>query len=240
VIDPIPKNKIYDTLPPGLYYDAITKGDNIQRFWHRQKFDAALNKIDFNKTESVLDVGCGPGILLSKILKKVSVTIGMDISKNQVNFTRNLLNNDNNIVGTAQKIPVKDNVLDCVFMIEVLEHLSPQEADSALKSIYNALNRGGIFILTTPNYRSLWPIIEFFWNKINPINYNEQHINKQNIDKLRRSLLNARFKNITIETIFTISPFFSLISEKLALRVLGVEKKIIPSIGSLIIVKAEK
>ena len=163
----------------------------------------------------------------------------MDISKNQVRFTQELLGNKQNVVGGSQNLPFKENSLNCVFMVEVLEHIPPEDAEKSLVSIYRTLKRGGIFLLTTPNYRSLWPLIEFFWNKVNPINYNEQHINKQSIGKLRENLVKCGFKNIDVETIFIISPFLSLFSKKLAERFFRIEKKLNHS-GNLIILKAEK
>lgn len=236
----VSQREIYEILPPDLYYDALTKGNAIQRFWHDQKFESVLNKIDFTQKDYVMDVGCGPGVLLSRIFKKVTLAIGMDISKNQVKFTNDLLKNDHNIVGACQNMPIKESSWDCVFMIEVLEHLPPEDAEKALKSIYKTLKRDGIFLLSTPNYRSLWPVIEFFWNKINPINYNEQHVNKQNINKLRRVLEKVGFKNIEIESIFIVSPLIALISKKVAIKAIELEKMLLTNFGSLIIVKAKK
>lgn len=225
--------------PPELYYEALTKGNKIQRFWHDRKFSSVLDKIDLTDGYCALDVGCGPGVLLSRISKNLKLAFGLDISKNQVKFTQDLLGNKQNVVGGSQNLPFKENSLNCVFMIEVLEHIPPEEAEKSLISIYRTLKRGGIFLLTTPNYSSLWPLIEFFWNKVNPINYNEQHINKQNIGKLRENLVKCGFKNIDVETIFIISPFLSLFSKKLAERLFRVEKKLNHS-GNLIILKAEK
>jgi SAM-dependent methyltransferase len=236
----VPQKEIYEILPPEIYYEAITKGNAIQRFWHDQKFDTVLNKIDFTQKDYVMDIGCGPGVLLSRIFKKVTLAIGMDISKNQVKFTNDTLKNNHNIVGACQSLSFKDNSLDYAFMVEVLEHLHPEETDRSLKSIYETLKEGGILILTTPNYRSLWPIIEFVWNRINPINYNEQHINKQNIHRLKRSLIKAGFKNIQIKSIFIISPFIAIISKKHAINFIELEKRLLTNFGCLLIIKAEK
>jgi ubiquinone/menaquinone biosynthesis C-methylase UbiE len=234
------QKKTYETLPPKLYFEALTKGNKLQRFWHDKKFWSVLRSIDINRTTRVIDIGCGPGVLLSRIFRHANATVGLDISKNQVRFTNNLLKNNQNIVGACQNLPIRDNSMDCAFMVEVLEHLPPDDAEKVLKSIFRVLKKSGVLILTTPNYRSLWPVIEFFWNKINPINYNEQHINKLNIKKLRLLLTIAGFKDIKMETIFIISPFISLISEKFANKVMTLEKKMFPLRGSLIIVTAEK
>jgi SAM-dependent methyltransferase len=236
----ISRKKTYEILPPELYYDAITKGNKIQRFWQDHKFKSVLKKCAPRQTDYFMDIGCGPGVLLLKIPKDSGFAMGMDISKNQVKFTNKLLKNNQNIVGVCQNIPLKRNSLDCIFLVEVLEHLSPDEAIKALQSIQATLKSGGDLVLTTPNYRSLWPIVEYFWSKINPVNYNEQHINKQTIDRIQKELINLGFKNIEIETIYILSPFFATLSSRFAELLVKIEKKVLPKFGSLIIVKAEK
>jgi 2-polyprenyl-3-methyl-5-hydroxy-6-metoxy-1,4-benzoquinol methylase len=238
--DIIFQKKIYETLPPELYYNAITNGNKIQQFWQNQKFQSVLNETQLNGKDTLIDIGCGPGVLLSHFFSKGLVPIGIDISKNQVQFTNNLLKNNQNIVGACQALPIKKNSLDYVFLVEVIEHLYSEDAEITLNSIFNILNEKGALIMTTPNYHSFWPIIEFFWTKLNPIKYDEQHINKQNIKKIRKSLLNVGFKNIKIKTIFIFSPFLALFSENVAKKFMKLEKSLFSNFGSLIIIKAEK
>src|SRR3989304_8137918 len=97
--DEVSYKKIYETLPSELYYEALTKGNKIQRFWHDRKFSSVLDKIDLTDEYYALDVGCGPGVLLSRISKNLKLAVGLDISKNQVRFTQDLLGNKQNVVG---------------------------------------------------------------------------------------------------------------------------------------------
>jgi len=233
------KENFYDLIEEGYDYYSLKEGNNIQKFWHKYKFKEVIDRIKDNS--KILDIGCGSGALLTLLPKNQKLIIGLDISKNQIRFAKKLLGNNFFIVGKAQNLPFKKGSFDYIFLIEVLEHIDPKEGTNILKNIKELLNDGGKLILTTPNYLSLWPIIEVIWSKINPINYKEQHINKQNILKFKKNLNVLKFSNIRIKTFFIISPFLCMFfPEKLARRIFRLEKKLLPWFGSLIIAELKK
>ena len=79
------------------------------------------------------------------------------------------------------RLPIKSNSIDSVSMIELIEHIDNKDLTYLLKECSRVLKKNGKVYLSTPNYLSLWPLLEFFLNKISPVNYKHEHINKFDI-----------------------------------------------------------
>ncbi len=80
-------NQIYDSIPPGFYYYAYIKGNPIQRFWHKYKFKEIIHLLKL-KNKNILDIGCGPGVLLSLLPSGYDSAIGLDLSEKQISFAK--------------------------------------------------------------------------------------------------------------------------------------------------------
>ena len=106
--------------------------------------------------------------------------------------------------------------------------------------MHSLLNKNGTLVITTPNYRSLWPIIEWFVNKLGKVDYEEQHINKMHRKSLRRLLQNAGFTVTEEKAFFIIAPFISPLSERLAKGIQSIEEKLLPGFGSIMLMVARK
>lgn len=224
-------------LPSDIYFNAFHKGNFIQRFWQRYKFDEVVNVID-PKNLIILDIGCGPAIMFS-LLPDSAFCVGIDISKDQIKFAKKSTNRYF-VVGNSKNLPFTDNTFDYITLIEVLEHLDKDKTVEILSEINRLLKKDGSLIITTPNYHSLWPIIERIWSKINPVDYTKEHINKMTIRRIRELLERSNFKNIKIKTIFIISPFLAFLPYKIIKKLCKIETKILPNLGSLIFIKADK
>lgn len=95
----------------------------------------------------ILDVGCGVGILLSKLKSENGCEVyGIDFSKNAVEFCKG--NGVNAIVSELPNVPYPDEMFDVVICSEVLEHLSKPE--KTIEQILRVLKAKGIFIITVP------------------------------------------------------------------------------------------
>ncbi len=234
----------YKNMSPRLYYDALLKGNKTQRFWHEHKFGEVLREAEGITPDSVVaDIGCASGVLISK-LPQNKLAVAVDVAEPIVRFAaemnRKLGKNVKGAVALAESLPFKDNTFDYAFMVEVIEHMPPELEAKALSEIKRVLKPGGKFIMTTPNYRSMWPLVEFFWSRMNPIDYMEQHINKKNPATVKRSLAAAGFEVKTVRTFFVGAPFLAILSQSLAEKALKLEKKLLPKLGLLVLAKAEK
>jgi len=226
---------LYDKTKVGYYHEAMLKGKPVQRFWHRAKFATASEMIDQNK--EILDAACGPGSLFYIMKKPMKKYIGMDLAESQVKYAKKIFPKASYVVGDIYKIPFKEKSFDYIVMLELIEHLP--ENEEVFKQTRKLLKSDGKLIISTPNYRSLWPILEKIWNLVSPIDYEEQHINRYNIDRLVSELKYAGYKKIKVKTRLFISPFFAIISTTLALQIFKIEKYIFPRLGALIFIEAE-
>jgi len=219
----------YHDIPLGYYDDIYKRGKGIRSFWHWLKFNSVLNVIGQTNDASILDIGCFSGTFLSLLEKNnFSNQIGVDILEKQIEYANEKYGN------TFRKFyhiknfhSIKEitgnKKFDYITLMEVLEHLNIKDINDFFEvSHKELLSDNGSIVLTTPNYTSMWPLLEILINHFSDISYEEQHITKFgyfNIEKRIYNInnnLNKKFKTEIKTTSHFISPFISLISFRLA------------------------
>lgn len=111
-------------------------------------------------------------------------------------------------------------------VIELIEHLSPDTAVRLLSEARGLLAPGGILVVTTPNYRSLWPLIELGVNAVSPVTYVEQHINKYRRSLLGGHLAAAGYRDVSIGTAVGLAPFAAVFGLGAAKALHGLEARL--------------
>jgi ubiquinone/menaquinone biosynthesis C-methylase UbiE len=231
----------YNTIGPGYYHESMLHGKRGPRFWHKKRFEQLMARFP-QGTYSVLDIACGPASLfyvLRKKNKKCSLT-GIDIAPEQIAYAKKIVKDATFLVSDIGKLPFPDNSFDYVTSTELIEHLTKKSEKKMLSEVRRVLKPGGRFIITTPNYHSIWPAFEWMWNRISPVSYEDQHINKKNIDSLEATLKKAGFSVTYTSTYFIISQVFAIVSFSLAEWLFNLEKRIFPRLGMTILIEAEK
>ena len=191
------------------YYDIIfKKSKGIQSAWHHIKFNYIKKKLF--KSQNHLDIGCGPGTFLGILNKK---SIGVDISESQINYAKkNYSSKKIKFLSYKNKIPVKSRSVDSITLIELIEHVDNNDLKMIFKECNRVLKDNGSLYVTTPNYYSLWPILEFFLNLVSPIDYKHEHINKFNKKKLKKMMNKNNFKVLELNSFILFSPFLAFLS----------------------------
>jgi len=237
----------YDDIPPGYYYRAMVSGHSVQRFWHRHKFLEVASRI--GDGTRVLDFGCGPGSFLSVLadLRGNVEGIGVDVAAAQVGFAREAIPEQDRdritfltVPPDSVRLPFEDGSFDVITCIEILEHIHPYFIYKIMEEFRRCLKDDGRIIVTTPNYRSLWPLIEVALNRVGAVSYHEQHISKYTPNAFVKILECVGYRILRLDSIFLLAPFFAVLSERVAGFVHRVEKKVPLRLGSLLIAEVEK
>ena len=234
----------YDSIPVGYYHDAMLNGPSMQRFWHRKKFEKVASLVP--NCSKVLDIGCGPGsfsYILNQISHSSSV-LGIDIAESQIDYAKEFimptLKNGEFLRYEGEQIPFKDNSFDCITLIEVIEHLTVKNSRKLINEAMRLLVPKGKLIITTPNYKSHWPILEMLLEKFSPVKYGEQHISRFTSKALTRVVEASNFQLVKMGSLFIISPYVSFFSFGIANKLIDLENKVAPSAGCLLIGVFEK
>jgi len=140
--------KDYDT--EDLEY-PVSHGDSF--IYPSKRFTTAVNMV--KEGEKVLDIGCGPGNFVKRVLDKfpMAEVWGVDISSkviedNKVRVPDGVFFQQR--IGGFDKVP--ENYFDFVFSGEVMEHL--EDPSMLFKDAYNALKPGVLKIVSVINKKA--------------------------------------------------------------------------------------
>jgi len=139
----------YYTIDPSSkkYWNGIWREEGLSTWrTYPNLFDNILSRVRYGC--KVLDVGCGPGILLRKFRQELNCEcFGLDISSVGINLLRQM--NIFGVVGSLPKISFKAFSFDAVIATEVLEHV--QNHLETLQEMKRVCKPGGLVICSVPN-----------------------------------------------------------------------------------------
>jgi ubiquinone/menaquinone biosynthesis C-methylase UbiE len=104
----------------------------------------------------VLDVGCGPGVMVEAVLERGGKFEGVDLSPEMVREGAEKFGHLPDVgfrVGSVEELDLPDNSYDQVICMAVVEYLSTP--DRALAEIARVLRPGGVAVVTVPKRRHI-------------------------------------------------------------------------------------
>lgn len=116
------------------------------------EFGRLMKLAKFKRSDHVLDIGCGAGLLTNIIGRRVSSVTGIDISENDINRARSeqhLVNrriNSRFLLSSIEDAGFEDQRFDAVVSVCVLEHIP--DDDSVLQNAYRVLKPGGRMVFS--------------------------------------------------------------------------------------------
>ena len=159
-------------------YDVSAR---LQRFSGKHLMPWLPNRNDL----TVLDLGSGTGFFTDLLASNYHQVIGLDISKDMLNFSKEHRNN--NILwleADAHNIPLQDNSIDFIYSNLVIQWFNP--LDEAITEMLRVLKPGGLIIFTTLVDGTLYEL-KSSWKQVD----DDQHvISFKTVDEL-----NALFNN---------------------------------------------
>lgn len=217
---------------------ALLHGPPVQRFWHRTKLNLLKWRLIPAPGERVLDIGCGSGVFSNELREAGARVVAVDANPAAAKYVRDTFAKDKLTIIRAlmDELPFAPGSFDKCVCLEVIEHVYPPQVRALLRDLYQLLRPGGQILLTTPNYRGFWPVIEWLADhggstaKMD----SEQHITRFHKKMLQQYLVEAGFVNITIRNHSTFAPFSAAISWKLAEKIERAERKVNLPFGNIL------
>jgi SAM-dependent methyltransferase len=208
----------YSTIPRGHYDVAYRRSSGIQSKWHHLKFDRVARQVEGRRR--ILDVGCGPGTLLGA-LGEEHECVGVDITAKQIGYAQEVYGSATRsfYACSLEELATELGPFDAVTAVELIEHLPEDLARSTLETAVERLRPGGKLVVTTPNYRSAWPLVERMVDRLGDVEYYVQHINKLNRGSLGTLLEGIGLRDVEVRAYLAFAPFSAPLGWEFADRV---------------------
>jgi 2-polyprenyl-3-methyl-5-hydroxy-6-metoxy-1,4-benzoquinol methylase len=203
---------------PGEYqHRALHHGPAPQRFWHRAKLEEALALLRLGPGDRMLDAGCGSGILAAMAAELPETQVlGVDANPAAIEFASRTFTRPNlafrqGLVDELGDLDGTPESFEKISFLEVIEHLSRGQGEAILAQFARLLTPGGRLVLTTPNRRSPWPLIEWLLDRLRlvPQLSGEQHEVLYDLDELRTMGEAAGLVLIEHRMIDTLAPWLA-------------------------------
>jgi 2-polyprenyl-3-methyl-5-hydroxy-6-metoxy-1,4-benzoquinol methylase len=225
--------RVGDTIAIGgdYQYRALTGGPRPQRFWHDTKLWLVRRYLDLRPTDRVLDVGCGSGVVAAGMADApVRECIGVDGNPSAVAFAAAQFRRPNLRFERClvDELDLPDESLDACCCMELIEHIYPEQGRQLLATLYRLTRPGGRLLITTPNYRSLWPLLEWALDRSGRVPHlaGDQHVAFYNHRRLRALTAAAGWATVRQHTCCTAAPWVAAASWSLAEAIRPVEARL--------------
>lgn len=138
-------------------------GKYASDYWWGDPFDVCfclIFKLKKMRNEKILDIGCGPGIILSEISGTNILKFGLDTSKNALKVAKMIDGDSHFVLGDMHRMPFRDGAFNCAIIANSFSKfdfkIEPKIAGTAtpsrlVREVHRILNRAGKLLLTTPN-----------------------------------------------------------------------------------------
>jgi len=164
------------------WYDRFYKNEQTDfPSWYVFMLPELIKEIQENS--SLLELGCGQAkglrYLVNNYYIKQKGVFGIDQSSEAIKFSKKSLPRANLEQGNIYSLKYKNNSIDFVIIMEVIEHL--EKPLQAMKEAYRVLKPNGMLILSFPNFFNIpWLILRILSEKLNKPNW----VVLQPIDKI--------------------------------------------------------
>lgn len=178
-------------------YTGVLEND-LQIHMDTLKFDLFLDLIEeqYPKKGKLLDIGCGPGLFLSRARLRGWEVTGCEVNKACI---EQLKSADIPVIDRPiEEYALDDESFQCIALLTVLEHIP--EPKELLKKVRKNLVRGGILAILVPNINALANRI---LHEKSPTFSGDMHINHFSDSTLARMLHETGFDVTASETILT-------------------------------------
>ena len=177
-------------------WTKVQANETEQRF-RRKLFEYGLERVtDARDGDSLLDVGCGPGLFMEVARAKGWQVAGVEINAHWGNKLKQT--GERICIGAFEDAVLPNGAYDCISMWDVLEHVPYPYL--FIRKACKLLAPGGKLLLLVPNFDSL--ANRMLHEKSRSFD-GAQHVNLYTEKTLTRSLDDEGFDLCSIETVFS-------------------------------------
>lgn len=181
-----------------------------------------------NRQLTVLDAGCGPGVVLNEICKRGHRAEGIDVSTAMVDEANTTLakfgvTNAHCQTGDIEALPFENNSFEVVVSLGVLMYLSSDH--KALLEISRVVKPGGMVLLVLPNLTRLNMLLDpyyiyraamYAWHKLPKVRLSHNESLVPMDVRSNKSFTNRRYLHGQLSTLFAQYGFMTT-------RIIGVD-----------------
>ncbi len=147
-------NLFYDDLGDRWYKDDTHPVALLRVEGHAKLayIESVFENLGLPSTASILDIGCGAGLISNPLARKGYRVTGLDIAGGAIATANRFKPQGSRVeytVGDAYQLPYPSESFDVVMMLDFLEHV--EDADRSIAEASRVLRQGGIFIFHTFN-----------------------------------------------------------------------------------------
>jgi 2-polyprenyl-3-methyl-5-hydroxy-6-metoxy-1,4-benzoquinol methylase len=220
-------------------YRALKDGNPVQRFWHYSKQLAIQRHLPPGSEDYVLDVGCGSGVITAFLGSRTRHAIGMDNNRDAIAYAQRMFGASNVefVYGQVDQEIEFERPFNKIYCLELIEHIYMEQGLIMLKNFHRILKSGGKVFITTPNYLSLWPIIEWSMDRLKliPTLAELQHVEHYDAKKLSRLCIESGFDLDGIYTTCFLAPWAAAVNWELAKKINSIDDELPMHLGSVLI-----
>ena len=161
--------------------------------WHWDKRDQLALQFVRPEDKNVVDVGCGEGVTLEKINRKFPAhrVLGIDELPENVNICRQFgLRAE---TGSIYHLPLKSKSVDCVLLMEVIEHLN--QPTTAVKEVHRILIPNGRLVIVFPN-DNFFKLVRCLTLRFREASYDPGHVHQWTPSEMKIFFKNKGFSII--------------------------------------------
>lgn len=214
--------------PDGNLRDRILNFETEKNFFKKNN-QSLIKIINGLYPKSILDIGCGPGFLLSILKKKIKKLVGVEVDAAAAKKAEEFANI---YVCDLNKQFNFDGKFELVIAYHVIEHL--KNPILFIKKVKKLISSGGHLIIGTPDFDS--SMSRLFKNNYRML-HDKTHISLFSTESITRLLVDNKFLVEKIDYPFFDTTYFT---KKNLLRMFDRNKISPPFYGNLMTIVAKK
>lgn len=176
----------------------------------RTRLQRAIDYASVTPGMKVLDLGCGNGDLMIRLVHMGAEVWGIDYSEDAIALAKDrkkqlpshLRSKFHTSVADAQTLPFQTSFFDRVICLDVFEHIYPEPLQQVISEMERVSKDAGLIIIETAPNKFFWGPVAFFAKKlfkIEKFESDEYHINVYDYFRFKKTL--QQFSGSTMVTL---------------------------------------